>query len=171
MAIFSNQATLTYNGNLTNSNIAYGEILDVLAVTKTSVEGSYTPGSLVTYAVTLRNTGTSTLSGLTVTDNLGGYDFGGTTVYPLTYESNSAVLFVNGVPQGAPSVTAGPPLVISGLSVPGGGDAVLSIRHGQTPLPILPWAVRSTIPSLSPVTGSAHPLPPRKPLPQRPPLC
>ena len=125
MAIFSNQATLTYNGNLTNSNIAYGEILDVLAVTKTSVEGSYTPGSLVTYAVTLRNTGTSTLSGLTVTDNLGGYDFGGTTVYPLTYESNSAVLFVNGVPQGAPSVTAGPPLVISGLSVPGGGDAVL----------------------------------------------
>ena len=125
MAIFSNQATLTYNGNLTNSNIAYGEILDVLAVTKTSVEGSYTPGSLVTYAVTLRNTGTSTLSGLTVTDNLGGYDFGGTTVYPLTYESNSAVLFVNGVPQGALSVTAGPPLVISGLSVPGGGDAVL----------------------------------------------
>ena len=125
MAIFSNQATLTYNGNLTNSNIAYGEILDVLAVTKTSVEGSYTPGSLVTYAVTLRNTGTSTLSGLTVTDNLGGYDFGGTTVYPLTYESNSAVLFVNGVPQGAPAVTAGPPLVISGLSVPGGGDAVL----------------------------------------------
>ena len=125
MAIFSNQATLTYNGNLTNSNIAYGEILDVLAVTKTSVEGSYTPGSLVTYAVTLRNTGTSTLSGLTVTDNLGGYDFGGTTVYPLTYESNSAVLFVNGVPQGAQSVTDGPPLVISGLSVPGGGDAVL----------------------------------------------
>ena len=48
MAIFSNQATLTYNGNFTNSNIAYGEILDVLAVTKTVVEGSYTPGTLVT---------------------------------------------------------------------------------------------------------------------------
>jgi stage V sporulation protein AD len=57
MAIFSNQATLTYNGSSTNSNIAYGEILDVLAATKTAVEGSYTPGSLVTYAVTLRNTG------------------------------------------------------------------------------------------------------------------
>jgi hypothetical protein len=26
MAIFTNQATLTYNGNSTNSNIAYGEI-------------------------------------------------------------------------------------------------------------------------------------------------
>ena len=125
MAIFSNQATLTYNGNLTNSNIAYGEILDVLAATKTAVEGNYTPGTLVTYAVTLRNTGTSTLTGLTVTDNLGGYDFGGTTVYPLTYETNSVTLFANGVLQPAPSVAAGPPLVISGLSVPGGGDVVL----------------------------------------------
>ena len=47
MAIFSNQATLTYNGNSTNSNIAYGEILDVLVATKTAVEGTYTPGTLV----------------------------------------------------------------------------------------------------------------------------
>ena len=100
MAIFTNQATLTYNGSSTNSNIAYGEILDVLAVTKTAVEGSYTTGGLVTYVVTLRNTGAVALSGLTVTDDLGGYDFNGTTVYPLTYEENSAALFVNGVPQG-----------------------------------------------------------------------
>lgn len=125
MAIFSNQATLTYNGNFTNSNIAYGEILDVLAVTKTAVEGSYTPGTLVTYVVTLRNTGTSTLTGLTVTDNLGGYDFSGTTVYPLTYETDSVVLFANGILQPAPAVTAGPPLIISGISVPGNGDVVL----------------------------------------------
>ncbi len=125
MAIFSNQATLTYNGNTTNSNIAYGEILDVLAATKTSVEGTYTPGTLVTYVVTLRNTGNTTLSGLTVTDDLGGYDFGGTTVYPLTYEAGSAALFIDGVPQAAPAVTAGPPLVFTGLSIPGGSDAVL----------------------------------------------
>lgn len=125
MAIFSNQATLTYNGNTTNSNIAYGEILDVLAATKTSVEGTYTPGTLVTYVVTLRNTGNATLTNLTVTDDLGGYDFGGTTVYPLTYEAGSAALFVDGVPQAAPAVTAGPPLVFSGISIPGGSDAVL----------------------------------------------
>lgn len=125
MAIFSNQATLTYNGNSTNSNIAYGEILDVLEATKTAVEGSYTPGDLVTYVVTLRNTGATALNGLTVTDNLGGYDFNGTTVYPLTYEPNSAVLFVNGMPQATPTVTAGPPLVISPISIPGNGDAVL----------------------------------------------
>ena len=125
MAIFSNQATLTYNGSSTNSNIAYGEILDVLAATKTAVEGTYTPGDLVTYVVTLRNTGNTTLNGLILTDDLGGYQLSGATVYPLTYEAGSAALFVDGIPQAAPAVTAGPPLVVSGISIPGGSDAVL----------------------------------------------
>ena len=125
MAIFTNQATLVYNGNSTNSNIAYGELLDVLVATKTAVEGSYTPGQLVTYVVTLRNTGNAPLTGLVVTDDLGGYDYNGTTVYPLTYEDGSSVLFANGVPQAAPTVTAGPPLVFSDISVPAGGDVVI----------------------------------------------
>lgn len=125
MAIFSNQATLTYNGSSTNSNIAYGEILDVLVATKTAVEGSYTPDQIVTYVVTLRNTGNAALTGLTVTDDLGGYLFNGTTVYPLTYEDGSVAMFTNGVPQAAPVVVAGPPLVFSGITVPAGGDVVL----------------------------------------------
>lgn len=125
MAIFTNQATLTYNGSSTNSNIAYGEILEILAATKTAVEGSYTPGELVTYVVTLRNTGTAAIAGLTVTDDLGGYPFGAGTVYPLTYAEGSAALFVGGVPQPAPAVTAGPPLVITGINIPAGGDVVL----------------------------------------------
>lgn len=125
MAIFTNQATLTYRGNTTNSNIAYGEILDVLTADKVAIEGSYTPGALVTYALTLRNTGTAPLNNLTVTDNLGGYDFGGNTVYPLTYENGSVTLFVDGMLQPTPAVTAGPPLVVGGITIPGGGDAVL----------------------------------------------
>ena len=125
MAIFTNQAMLTYNGSSTNSNIAYGELLDVLVATKTAVEGDYTPGESVTYVVTLRNTGNAPLTGLTVTDDLGGYDFNGTTVYPLAYEAGSAVLFTNGVPQAAPAVTAGPPLVFSDITVPAGGDVVI----------------------------------------------
>ena len=125
MAIFTNQATLTYNGNSTNSNIAYGEILDVLEVTKTAIDGTYTPGAVVTYVVTLRNTGTVPLTNLTVTDNLGGYDFNGNTVYPLTYVDGSAALFADGVPQAAPVVTAGPPLVVTGITVPADGDVVL----------------------------------------------
>ena len=125
MAIFSNQATLNFKGTSTNSNIAYGEILDILTATKLSVEGTYTPGTLVTYVVTLRNTGNTVLSNLTITDDLGGYTFGGATVYPLSYEAGSAVLLIDGVPQAAPVVTAGPPLVVSGISIPAGSDAVL----------------------------------------------
>ena len=117
MAIFSNQATLTYNGTATNSNIAYGEILEVLSASKTAIEGNYAPNSLVTYAITLRNTGTSALNNITVSDNLGGYDWVGVTVYPLTYENGSATLFIDGVLQAAPTVTAGPPLVFSGINL------------------------------------------------------
>lgn len=125
MAIFTNQATLSYNGNSVDSNIAYGEILDVLTATKTAIEGAYTPGDTLTYVVTLRNTGAAALTGLTVTDDLGGYAFNGATVYPLSYVAGSAALFVDGVPQAAPAVTAGPPLVVSGITVPAEGDAVL----------------------------------------------
>ena len=125
MAIFSNQATLTYNDTSTNSNIAYGEILDVLVATKTAVEQAYTPGQIVTYVVTLRNTGTAALTGLTVTDDLGGYAFNATTVYPLTYVDGSATMFANGVPQAAPAAVGGPPLVFSGITVPAGGDVTL----------------------------------------------
>ncbi len=132
MAIFSNQATLTYNGITTNSNVAFGEILEVLSATKTAVEGSYTPDGIVTYVVTLRNTGTAPLTGLTVTDDLGGTLFGIGTVYPLNYRADSVQVFANGTPQAAPAVTAGPPLVFSGITVPAGGDVVIVYQADVT---------------------------------------
>ena len=125
MAVFSNQATLTYNGTSTNSNIAFGEILDVLTVTKTPVEQTYSQGDTVTYTVALRNTGGTALNGLTVTDDLGGYDFSGNTVYPLTYVEGSILYYVDGVLQPTPTVTAGPPLTITGINLPANGDAVI----------------------------------------------
>ena len=125
MATFTNQATLTYNGISTNSNVAFGEILDVLSVTKTVVEDSYAQGDTVTYVVSLRNTGGNTLTNLTVTDNLGAYTYNGNTVYPLTYVNGSALYFVNGALQPTPAVTAGPPLSITGISIPANGDAVI----------------------------------------------
>ena len=120
MAIFTNQATLVYNGGSANSNIAVGEILEVLSADKTAVSGTYTPGELVTYVITIRNTGTGAFTGLTVTDDLGG----GANA-PLTYEPGTVLYFVNGVLQAAPTVTAGPPLVFTGINVPGAGDAVI----------------------------------------------
>ena len=82
MATFTNQATLSYHGGQTSSNITTGQLLESLAVTKTAVNGTYVPGGTVTYAVSLRNTGTTDLVGVTLTDDLGAYAFGERTLTP-----------------------------------------------------------------------------------------
>lgn len=125
MAVFTNQATLRYNGNVVNSNITTGEILEALSATKTAVLETYTQGSDVTYVITILNSGTTAVTGLTVTDNLGAYTFGIDTLVPLDYVAGSVRYYVNGVLQAAPTVVAGPPLVISGIGVPTNGNATI----------------------------------------------
>ena len=132
MATFTNQATLSYQGGQTSSNITTGQLLDALSVTKTAVNGTYVPGGTVTYAVSLRNTGTTDLAGVTLTDDLGAYAFGERTLTPLRYEEGSALLYVNGAVQTAPAVTAGPPLSVTGFTVPAGGSALLLYRAEVT---------------------------------------
>lgn len=41
MARFTNQAQLRYGNEITNSNIAVGEITEVLSATKTAVRDTY----------------------------------------------------------------------------------------------------------------------------------
>lgn len=125
MATFTNQATLRYNGNVINSNITTGEILEVLSATKTAVIDTYTQGSDVTYVINIVNSGTTAFTGVTITDNLGAYTFGGNTLYPLDYRDGSIRYYANGVLQVAPAVLSGPPLVISGITVPAGGVATI----------------------------------------------
>lgn len=125
MATFTNQATLRYNDIVVNSNIAVGEILEVLSITKTAVRDTYGADQDITYVVSLINSGTAPFSGLTLTDDLGGYTAAGSTVYPLTYEAGSIRYYVNGTLQPAPAVTAGPPMTIAGITVPAGGNATI----------------------------------------------
>ena len=125
MATFFNQATLTYNNTIINSNITTGELEEVLSITKTAVLDTYTPGDEITYVINIRNTGTLAYNDLTITDDLGTYTSGARTLTPLTYEADSTTYFVNGVLQPAPTVTAGPPLTISGINVPAGGVATI----------------------------------------------
>ncbi len=125
IAIFTNQATLSYSGGVTNSNVVTGEIVDTLSATKTAVSQSYTPGENVTYVVSIVNDGDAAVTGLTVTDDLGGYELEGETVYPLEYVDGSVLYLADGAVQADPVVTAGPPLVISGLEVPAQGSITL----------------------------------------------
>ena len=115
MAQFTNQASISYNGLTANSNIVTGEITRVLSVSKTSVSGSYRRGDTLTYAVSISNTGSAPYTGLTVTDDLGAYTAGTASVTPLTFAGDSVLYYVNGVLQAAPTVAAGPPLMILSL--------------------------------------------------------
>ncbi|MBR7010715.1 MAG: DUF11 domain-containing protein [Oscillospiraceae bacterium] len=125
MASFSNQATLTYNGQTVSSNLVTGQVISPLTLTKTAGEDAYAPGDTLSYVISLVNDGSVTYEGLTLTDDLGGYEVGSGTAYPLAYVPDSVRYFINGVPQPAPAVTPGPPLTVTGLSVPAGGNAML----------------------------------------------
>lgn len=82
-------------------------------------------GDLLTYVVSITNAGAASFAGLAVTDDLGTYEFGTETRTPLAYLDGSVALYQNGVLQEDPAVTAGPPLVVSGITVPAGGNVVL----------------------------------------------
>lgn len=125
MATFNNTATLFYNGQATNSNVVTGEILDVLSASKTVIGGTYSPGDTLTYVVSVVNSGPTPVSDISLTDNLGAYEFETTTVYPLTYVENSVKLYTNGVESTAPVAVAGPPLQFTGITVPAGGNVIL----------------------------------------------
>ncbi len=125
MATFSNQATLSYAGTETNSNVVTGELLEVLSLTKTAVTPSYRRDGRVTYFVSLLNTSASPFDALTITDSLGAYSDDGSLLTPLDLVPGSVRLFVNGILTPTPSVSAGPPLVISDLSVPAEGNILL----------------------------------------------
>lgn len=126
MAIFQNQATLSYSGGVVTSNTTVGEIVQTLTMTKTALTDEFVTGDRVTYVISIINSGNQDFAGLTVTDDLGGYTFGGETVYPLTYVENSLRYFINGVPQGAaPAVQNVPPLAIGPFPVPANGNIIL----------------------------------------------
>ena len=125
MATFTNQATLRYNGNVVNSNITTGELLEVLSATKTAVIDTYTQGSDITYVINIVNSGSITFTGISVNDDLGAYTVGANTYVPLDYVAGSAQYYLNGVLQAAPVVTPGPPLLITGITVPANGVATI----------------------------------------------
>ena len=125
MATFYNQATLSYKGRSVSSNIATGELVSLLSATKTAVTDTYSPGDELVYVVSLMNSGTTDVTALTLTDDLGAYEYGTGTLVPLTYVDGSIKYFVDGVLQPAPTITASEPLTVSGIEVPAGGTSML----------------------------------------------
>ena len=157
MATFQNQATLTYGGNVTTSNVVTGELQQAVSVAKYAVSDTYTQGEVLTYVISLVNSGTTPLTELTVTDNLGAYVLNGNDLVPLDYVADSLAYYVGGVLQSTPVIAATDPLVVTGITVPAGGNAFLvyQARVNEFASPAQGGSVTNTVT----VTGTALPAP------------
>ena len=157
MAQFTNQAQLSYNNTVVNSNVVVGEILEVVSANKTAVVDTYSANGTVTYAISIVNTGNTAVSNLTVVDNLGAYQQGTETRTPLDYVEGSVQLFINGVLQPAPAVATNPALTVSGITLPANSDLVLIYTvnvNGFAPLDVDGSIVNTAV-----VTGNGIPSP------------
>jgi hypothetical protein len=151
MATFTNQALLNYNGSVTPSNIVTGEITEILTATKTALADCYFGDCELTYVISLVNSGITSLSGLSVNDNLGAYDFNTTTLTPLTYVENSASLFINGVQQPSPAETLTNGVTFSNITIPALSNAMILYRVSANEFAPLPTG--STITNTATISG------------------
>lgn len=157
MATFTNRATLSYSGRSVDSNTVTGTFLETLSVTKTALFDTYAAGDTVTYAVAMINSGTTPLTGLAVTDDLGAFDFGGAALYPLAYVPGSVLLYVDGVLQPEPVPEQTQPLAFGGITIPAGSDAVLIYAAEVTDA--APLDLGGQITNTATVTGNGLPEP------------
>ncbi len=152
MATFFNQATLSYNDTTTRSNIVTGELVEVLTATKTAIPATYRAGDRVTYIISIQNSGTAPVTGVAISDDLGAYEFGAGTVVPLTYVDGTVRYYVNGEVTASPLVTAGPPLTITGLTIPAGGNGLIIYQADANAF--APLDTTSTVTNTATITGT-----------------
>ena len=154
MATFFNQATLSYDGNVVNSNTTEAELLSGLDITKTAITSSYSQGDSVVYAITVSNMGATPYNALTVNDDLGAYTLpGGTVAVPLTYVDGSLLYYLNGVLQPTPTVTANGNLTIDNITIPANSTA--TFIYEATANELAPIAAGSTITNTATTNGGA----------------
>lgn len=157
MATFTNQATLIYNGQSTSSNVTTGELLTGLTLTKTAITDTYGRDGRVAYIVTISNAG-GAVTGATLTDDLGAYTVGALTVYPLTYVAGSLLYYQDGAAAVGAVAAGGPPLTITGIDVPAGGN--VQLIYEATTNEYTPMATGSTVVNTATLSGAgiAEPL-------------
>lgn len=152
MAQYTNQAQLSYKNTVLNSNVAVGEIMEVLSASKTAVKDDYGRNDDVTYVISIVNSGTSAFTGLTVSDDLGAYEFNGETLYPLEYSEGSVRVYINGVLQSAaPTTASAQPLVFTNLSLPANSNMTIIYEAATTQF--APLAASGTITNSAVISG------------------
>lgn len=113
MAEIKNQASVTFNytgvtGATAKSNISTIGYLGPITSTLKAYKPTYQLNKPIDLVYEIENTGANDLAAVTVTDNLGEYEFpAGTKRVPLTYVPGSAAYFINGAYKGLITPTIG----------------------------------------------------------------
>ncbi len=165
MAIITNQANLTYTYGATTatvaSNLAATEWTAPLSAEKRTLEEAYREGDVLTYMISLRNTGEAAITDLMIVDNLGAYTPAGAAapVLPLTF-AGTATLYIDGAFSG--TLTAEPTedgVQFTIPEIPAGADALLLYQaavNGFAPLaPDSEIVNTATVGETDPLTVSA----------------
>ena len=153
MATFTNRATISWGDTIRDSNVVTGEIVEVLSMTKNAARSTYSPGDTITYLISIRNSGTTPFTSLTVTDDLGAYQIGdpAQTVVPLTYVDGSVQQYIAGDLTAPPTVADTNPLTFTNISVPAGGNILLVYEAAVNAF--APADTEGTIVNTASVTG------------------
>ncbi len=154
MATFTNQATLIYNGRATSSNVTTGELLNGVTIVKEAISSDYTSSGNVVYLVTLTNSG-GAVTNATLTDDLGAYTTTGGTLYPLNYVTDSLRYYQNGAVATGATAVGGPPLIITGINIPAGGNTQLIYEAAVTEY--APFGIGATITNVATLTNYGIP--------------
>jgi len=147
MPIIQNQASLSYSFGDTSatvlSNIATATLEQAITAAKTSLETTYRAGDTLTFILSVTNSSASTLTNVTLTDNLGAYTVGSTSVTPYTFTPD-ALLFIGGVDSGVITPAVGPDSITFTIpSLPGNTGAL--IVYQVTVNDLAPLSPTSTI--------------------------
>lgn len=157
MATFSNQATLSYGGKVTNSNIVTGEITESVTAEKTALSRTYRIGQRIPFLIRIQNGGQIPFTCVTVTDDLGAYLHEGTLFAPLSYINDSLRLFINGVPASSPTVSSPSPLTMQNLTIP--AQSTLLLFYETEVNAYAPMGENVTITNTATVFGTTLPEP------------
>ena len=142
--LLNNQASVQYDyagaqaPSTANSNTTTTTLLDEysLLATKEALISSFRPGENITYVVRIVNNGRGDLYSVTVNDNLGGLPSG---VYPLTYLTGSARVYINGSAGVAvtPVIASGSlTFELSNPLTPGSSAIIVYMAQVNTALPV-----------------------------------
>jgi len=160
--LITNQASVAYEYNGQNvsvlSNVASATLNEPLTAEKVSIQSVYRYGDEIAYSVSFENSGASTLSGVSVTDNLGTYTppGGGDAVTPLTYLA-PAILLIDGVYSGNITPVVGQESVTFTLPALAAGSRAQILYRAtvNTFAPLTPGATITNTATISAAGGGA----------------